>query len=169
MLYLVDANVLIDAHRDFYPIDRVPEFWEWLEHHGNEGNIRIPLEIYEEIKSGNDALTAWIRQKEITEALLLKEDADPGRVADVVNNGYGSDLNDIEIEKIGRDPFLISYATVDLSQRCVVTTEASRPSAQGANRRIPDVCTDLGASCCNTFELTRQLDFSTSWKTKIGL
>ena len=30
MLYLLDANVLIDANRDYYQIERVPEFWEWL-------------------------------------------------------------------------------------------------------------------------------------------
>ncbi len=30
MLYLLDANVLIDADRDYYPIDRVPEFWDWI-------------------------------------------------------------------------------------------------------------------------------------------
>ena len=27
MLYLLDANVLIDASRYYYPIQRVPEFW----------------------------------------------------------------------------------------------------------------------------------------------
>jgi len=168
MLYLVDANVLIDANRDFYPIERVPEFWDWLEHHGTEGNIAIPLEIFEEIKAGKDTLAEWIKQKEISEALLLKEDADPTLVASVVNAGYGAALTDVEIEKIGRDPFLISYATSDLGNRCVVTTETSRPSAQGANRKVPDVCGDLGAPCCNTFELTRHLDFSTSWKKNLG-
>jgi hypothetical protein len=30
MIYLLDANILITASRNYYPIDRVPEFWEWL-------------------------------------------------------------------------------------------------------------------------------------------
>ena len=30
MLYLLDANVFIDANRDYYPLDRFPEFWDWL-------------------------------------------------------------------------------------------------------------------------------------------
>ena len=30
VLYLLDANVLIDANRDYYPVARVPEFWDWL-------------------------------------------------------------------------------------------------------------------------------------------
>ena len=49
VLYLLDANVLIDANRDYYPIARVPEFWDWLLEMGRLGRIRIPLEIYEEV------------------------------------------------------------------------------------------------------------------------
>ena len=49
MLYLLDANVLIDANRDYYPIARVPEFWDWLLEMGRLGRIKIPLEIYEEV------------------------------------------------------------------------------------------------------------------------
>ena len=30
MLYLLDANVLITANNLYYPIDSVPEYWEWL-------------------------------------------------------------------------------------------------------------------------------------------
>ena len=29
-LYLMDANVLIRAHADYYPLDRLPQFWAWL-------------------------------------------------------------------------------------------------------------------------------------------
>jgi hypothetical protein len=43
LLFLLDANVLINANRDYYPIDRVPELWEWLVHvdHGSRKNPRI--------------------------------------------------------------------------------------------------------------------------------
>ncbi len=41
---------MIDANRDYYGIDRVPEFWEWLEYQGSQGKVKIPLEIYEEIR-----------------------------------------------------------------------------------------------------------------------
>lgn len=49
MLYLLDANVLIDANRDYYPIERVPEFWDWLAAIGEQGQAKIPLEIYAEV------------------------------------------------------------------------------------------------------------------------
>ena len=56
MLYLLDANVLIEANRDYYPIDRVPEFWDWLIAVGESVRVKVPLEIYEEVTDGNDAV-----------------------------------------------------------------------------------------------------------------
>ncbi|WP_353269086.1 DUF4411 family protein [Gemmatimonas sp.] len=75
MLYLLDANVLIDAARDYYPLQMVPEFWDWLEHHGNLGNVKIPVEMYEEVCDGKDALATWLRRPDIKDALALPEDA----------------------------------------------------------------------------------------------
>ena len=49
-------------------------------------------------------------------------------VQHVLVTGYGNDLTDVEIEEIGRDPFLIAYALANPSERIVVTTEISRPS-----------------------------------------
>ncbi len=165
MLYLLDANVLIDANRDYYPIARIPEFWEWLEHNGMEGRVKIPREMYEEFKDGDDDLGKWAREKDIREALLLDEEIDVSLVSRVTNEGYAPDLTDDEVEKVGRDPFLIAYALASPDDRCVVTTEASRPKRQRANRHVPDVCNDLNVTRCNTFEFVRALDFKTGWRS----
>ena len=87
MLYLLDANVLIDANRDYYPLGRVPEFWDWL----------IDRAASRQVKA----------------------------------------------------------------RRTVVTTEVSRPKKQRANRHIPNVCDALGVLHCNTYDLIRELDFTT--------
>ena len=164
MLYLLDANVLIDANRDYYPMHRVPEFWEWLAHVGRNGFVKIPIEVYEEIKEGGDNLADWIKQDQIRAALLLEEEVDVGLVSQAVNAGYADDLTDDEVERIGRDPFLVAYALADNGNRCIVTTESSKPSRQRANRHLPDVCSTFGVACSNTFQFVRELDFSTSWK-----
>ena len=88
MIYLLDANVLIDANRDYYPIERVPEFWDWLEHNGDNGNVKLPLEIYEEIKDGTDSLAEWVKSEEIKSALLLDSEPDPNLVDYAVTTGY---------------------------------------------------------------------------------
>ncbi len=165
MLYLLDANVLIDANRDYYPMERIPEFWEWLENVGKNGNAAIPLEVHEEIGDGHDALANWAKRDSIKSALLFREEVDVSLISQVIDHGYASDLTDDEVETIGRDPFLIAYALKDAGGRCVVTTEASKPKRRRANRHLPDVCRDLGVRCCNTFEFVRALNFSTKWNS----
>lgn len=165
MLYLLDANVLIDANRDYYPITRVPDFWDWLLEMGGLGRIKVPQEICEEVifprpsKDSEDPLVEWLKQN--SETLVLDEEATVELVRRVTEEGYANDLTDVEIQKIGRDPFLVAYALVDRKNRSVVTTEHSSPKKQRANRKLPDVCSDFNVGCINTFALIQELDFHT--------
>lgn len=169
-LYLLDANTLIDAKRDYYPISRVPEFWEWLIYNGQQGKVKIPIEVYEEFsdtkdKDGEmDELADWAAQMEVKKALLLEEQAEPDLVARITYGGYIANPTDDELKKIGRDPFLISYALRDIENRGIVTTETSKPTRSGANRHIPDVCRDFNIRCINNFQMIKELNFSTNWK-----
>lgn len=164
MLYLLDANVLIDADRDYYPIDRVPEFWEWLQHHSQAGNVKMCIEVFEEVTDGNGQLPDWLKRDDVKDALLLDEESDQAVVSRVVNDGYARDLTDIEIITVGRDPFLIAHAIANADDRCVVTTEPSAPSKRRQNRRVPDVCRQFGVQSCNGFAFFRALNFRTNWR-----
>ena len=170
MVYLLDASVLITAHNLYYPIDAVPEYWEWLAYMGTQGQVKMPFEIYEEVKEGpdekKDPLFAWLQQEETKYALLLPDTVDPGLVQQVIAQGYADDLTDDQLEQVGRDPFLIAYA-LSAQDRCVVTVEISEPKKQRQNRKIPDVCKTMGAACCNPFEFNRTLGFRTNWKQRI--
>ena len=105
--------------------------------------MKIPVEMVEEIREGNDHLANWLSDKHHFNSLCFDEEADVGLVQRAINEGYAPDLTDYEIEKIGRDPFLVSYALRSLANRCVVTTEVSKPNRQRANRHVPDVCRTL--------------------------
>ena len=170
MLHLLDANVLIDANRDYYPIERVPEFWDWLVEMGELGRVKIPLEIYEEIvlppppPSRPDVLVNWLTNHR--DALLLEEQVRVDLVAHVTEQGYAGDLTDDEIEKIGRDPFLIAYALADVQNRCVVTNERPRPGRTRANRHLPDVSREFKVLPKNTFDMIKELDFRTDWRRR---
>lgn len=124
MLHILDANILIDANRDYYPMDRVPEFWEWL----------------------------------------LAEPVDAMLVRRVITAGYAPDLNDIEIEKLNEDPFLIAYALADRENRRVVSNETSGRRRRRANRKIPDVCDTFNVRHCNTFRFICDMNFRTDWR-----
>ncbi len=167
MLYLLDANVLITAANTYYDLGRVPEFWTWLHYQGTSGNIKIPLEMYEEILEGRkegDILLDWVKNDTTRMALLFEEKCDADLVRQVVRQGYASDLTDDEVEKLGRDPFLISYG-LGRQNRCLVTTETSKPSKTRHNRHVPDVCTTLKVNCCGPWDLNQHLGFKTEWKT----
>ncbi len=169
MLYLLDASVLITAHQRYYPIDVVPEYWAWLQHVGAAGHVKMPFEIFDEVKDGpdgeKDLLYAWLQRQEAKDALLLPEASDTHLVRKVIEEGYGKDLTDDELEQIGRDPFLIAAAAL-APERCVVTVETSEPKKQRQNRKIPDVCKIMDVKCCDPFAFNRKLGFRTNWDKK---
>ncbi len=167
MRYLLDANVLIDAERDYQPLDRVPEFWEWLLHLAEQGRIKVPREVYDEVAQGkDDALAKWIKANR---ALLLEtSEPDVEAVRHVTTNGYAPDLTEDELETLRADPLLVAYAFVAPRLIAVVTMERSKPRRERANRHLPDVCGDLGVTCIDTFELLRRLDFRTGWRQVRG-
>ena len=169
-MYLLDANVLIAAHRKYYGIDQVPEFWDWLQHHAAEGTLKLPAEVHEEIKydkDNPDPLAEWAYAEEVKPHLILPEEIPVGLVQTVLADGYAPDLNDIEVEQIGADPFLIAGALMDSRNRIVVTVEVSARTKTRARRRIPDVCDDLGVKWIDEHSFARDLGFSTNWKAKL--
>ena len=174
MLYLLDASVLITANNTYYPVDRVPEYWEWLVHMSQSGHIKMPLEIFEEVKDGpkdmdKDLLFGWIQQEHRKSDLILQEEVNPIHVQQVIALGYAPDLKDDEVEQIGRDPFLVAYALAQPTSRRIVTVEVSKPSKKRANRHLPDVCAAVGVSCCDPFALLRALGFRTDWKKHLSV
>jgi hypothetical protein len=121
--------------------------------------IKMPFEIYDEIEPHSGPLSDWLRLADVRAALVLSETVNSSTVQRVLSLGYAADLTDVEIEEIGRDPFLIA-AALNGADRVVVTREVSRPSAQRSNRKIPDICKSFGLPCITDFELYRQLSFS---------
>jgi hypothetical protein len=163
LLYLLDANTLITGENTAYPLARFPVFWEWLTHMGTNGIIKVPVEMYDEITVGRGPLVDWLTKADTRDALLFDEAADAARVSAVTLRGYG-DLDDQEIESVGKDPFLISYGCADMANRAIVTFEVSSPRRQRANRKIPDVCDSFGIRWLTLFNLIRALDFTTNWR-----
>jgi hypothetical protein len=143
-VHLLDANVVITAHNLYYPINRVPEFWEWLVHMGNTNRLKIPVEILEEITE-KSPIGQWLKEADNAASLRLDEDVDPELVQTVI----------------------AAYAMANRVERTVVTVEASKPKTQRANRRIPDVCNDLRINWCDSFQMLSVLNFTTSWRSAL--
>lgn len=168
MIYLVDANVVMEAANTYYRHAWVPEFWMWLRHHADAGIIKMPIEIFSEIKDGTkdgtkDELFSWATDKGNKAALLLATEASPVHILEVLEKGYSTDLTDVQLQVIGQDPFLIAHALTDVAGRCVVTNEGSAPRAKVEKRKIPDACNSVGVKYCTPFQMMSALGFKTSW------
>ena len=157
-LYLLDANVLIRSHGDYYPRNRIPQFWAWLLAQSKRGLIKMPSQIYKEVSESADSLGEWLREKEVRSSLVLDGLDIRHTYQDVLTRGYAPDLDESELPKVGRDPFLIA-AALKLHNSCVVTKEVSSPKKCRANRKIPDVCNQFGVRCVNDFVLYKELNF----------
>jgi hypothetical protein len=157
-LYLIDANVPIRAHGDYYPIDRIGPFWEWLLAEAEADRVKMPRQIYDEVAKSTDLLGQWLRRPEVRKAMILAEATNMAIVQRVISQGYAPNLDDIELLSVTRDPFLIA-AALGGPDRVVATREVSRPTAQRAKRKVPDVCATMGIACINDYELWRRLDF----------
>lgn len=159
MIYLLDADTVIKVDNRYYPPRRFRPVWDWIEKTAAEGKIKIPIEQFEEITAGRGDLVDYLKQKEIKESLVLEEEANPELVAQVTYMGYAEDLNEAEIAQIGRDPFLISYGLADSENRKVVSFE-TRANKQRQNKKVPNVCDELGVGCIDFFQLLDELDYS---------
>lgn len=158
MLYLLDANVLIRAHQDYYPLDRMRGFWEWLCGQAEAGFIKMPSEVHDEVVEGTDDLAEWIGKPHVKDLLLLDEEVDLQIFQRVLDDGYGQNLTEDEIDEIGRDPFLVAYALMGDS-RTVVTKEVSKPSKRRGHTKLPDACSRLNVRWITDFALYRELNF----------
>ena len=121
MIYLLDANVLITAQNVRYPVDIFPVFWDWLEFQVAQGVVRMPAEIFDEIKDGStdheqDTLFAWIQRPHLKDRLILDEAPDPALVRAVMADSY-SPLNDVQLIEVGKDPFLVAYGKAAPGER----------------------------------------------------
>jgi len=162
-MYLLDANTIMEAHDTFYPVDRIPQFWEWLQKQGEAGLVKMPYEIHDEFDGKHGLHVEWITSPEVKAALLLDENADPGLVQSAIDNGYqGQDpaFDDIQHTKYGKDPFLVAYALVNPADRIVVTREVSKRTQRLGNTKLPDACDDCGIAWINDFGLYTQLNFN---------
>lgn len=159
-MFLLDADSLIRAHEDYYPIDRVPHYWEWLIAQGSAGKVKVPFEIHDEIASvsAGYVLRDWLVRSEVREALVLNEEVEAALFNRVVTQGYAPDLTDTEVEEMGRDPFLIAYAMMGTG-RTVVSREVSARSKVRGRRKVPDACSLLNVPCMTDFQFLKAADF----------
>ena len=72
-VYLLDANVFIEAKNRHYGFDFCPAFWEWLVERNRDGKVASIEKVAEELHKGADELKDWAKER--GDSFFLKPDA----------------------------------------------------------------------------------------------
>ncbi len=163
-LYVLDANVFIQARRRYYAFDICPGFWDSLLAYHDQGNVLSIDRIEGELRSfeGGDEIIDWMENAIPPSFFVSTGEPDTiasySQIIDWVNEQpriFQAAKDDFAR---GADGWLIAYAHAKDS--IVVTHEsARRPNAQN-KVLIPNVCHAFGIGCVNTFEMLRALGVS---------
>ncbi|MEK7765033.1 MAG: DUF4411 family protein, partial [bacterium] len=62
MLSLLDADVFIQAHRQYYPFDVCPGFWDSLIRHHKAGRLASIDRVRSELGDDKDELAHWAKR-----------------------------------------------------------------------------------------------------------
>ena len=153
--YLLDANVLITAHRSYYAFDLCPGFWEAVKAGHAAGRIFSTRRVLAELQRGAE----WV-ERELPEGFFL-DDSQTGVISEyapmmqwVQDGAYHPSAK----TKFAGDADGWLIATAKHGGHTLVTHELRSDAI--ARVPMPNVCDQFGVSYCNTFEMLRALSCS---------
>ena len=158
--YVLDADVLMTANRNYYAPDICPSFWQRLIQAHQEGHLVSIDRVRDEILNGNDSLVKWAKE-EATDIFAPSTElivADIfSRISDWVqqNNQFTDAAKE---EFLGAaDGWLAAYARAN--NATVVTLETFDANIR-RRVKLPNVCRRFGVEYINTFEMLRRIGAS---------
>ncbi len=157
-MYLLDANVLIQAKNFYYRFDIFPAFWEWLDGEQQNGELASILPVYEELAKGTDELSNWTKGRQHNGWFLPVDDEATQRefssIAAWVMGSHFKPQAKTDFLAVA-DPWLVAKAaSMDYA---VVTHEKLLDPNIRRKVKIPNVCDAFGVECIDTFDLLNRL------------
>lgn len=160
-MFLLDANVLIEASRHYYHHQIAPSFWSWLaqEHdQGVLGSVRaVRDELIDAKVQGGDAekLSLWASGLNPT-FWQEPDDRCATSLRDIALwvQREGARYTPAAVTEFLRIADYPLVAQAHASGSVVVTFEKSEPNAK-RRIKIPDVCSAFGVGVINPFEFYR--------------
>ncbi len=157
-MFLLDANVFIEASRTYYSETIAPAFWDWLIEQFDSGQVASVPHVKDEILDGTSGhLTKWAKKLptgfwvQPTQNTVTSMQTLTGWTMDPARQYRAAARNDF-LSKA--DYFLVATAHGD--NHIVVTREQPAPESK---RRIliPDACTAMGVGYQDPFSVYEAL------------
>jgi hypothetical protein len=157
--FLLDSNFFIEAHRNSYPFDVFPSFWNKVKELAHEGRIISIDKVLKELHLNKDELSQWCDDnlpadffKDTTTVipsytLLIKWVY--SKSAQYTQPAISEFLDADEA-----DAWLIAYAMTHNNQ--LITHEVSSPNSKN-KVKMPDAAIPFNVNCIKTIEMFRIL------------
>ena len=163
-VYVLDTNILIEAHRRYYAFDLCPGFWDFLIASHQHGYICSIDRVRTELEAGKDELAKWIDDTLPGSFFMPTASASvvaqyTGMITWVNGRGFKPEAK-AEFASVA-DGWLVAYAKAN-TDHIVVTHEQPRPDAR-KKVLIPDVCVEFKVDYQDTFAMLKQLKASFTW------
>lgn len=159
MIYLLDANTLIEAKNRYYRMTICPAYWSWIQRSQGAGVVASIEPVGDELRRGHDELAGWAKDQDGLFLSVSEDDTQQafGAVAAHVAAQAGEmKAGALEEFLAGADPWLIAKAMA-LKDAVVVTHEQFNLQMR-RKYSIPNVCQHFGVLWIDTFELLSRTD-----------
>jgi hypothetical protein len=161
-VYVIDANVFIQAKRRFYPFDVCPGYWAALHWYCEAGRVCSVDKVRDELEHGRDNLWDWARSS--FEAGFLNTGEVTEKYAEMVAwvslQTQFSQAAKAEFATVA-DGWLVAHAKVN--GKVLVTLEEFKPDAKS---KVPlvNVCRAFDVQTISPFEMLRRLGIQFNWQ-----
>ena len=152
-VYLVDANVFIQAKNLHYGFDFCPAFWDWLVEQNRAGKVASIEKVADELYAVADELADWAAVRD--QGFFLGPDHAVASALHIVSDwagGSGYQPAAIATFLQVADYWLVAHA---LAHSCTVVTHEV-PADTARKIKIPNACIALGVPCMSPYEMLRR-------------
>jgi len=156
-IYILDANVFIEAKNRYYAFDLAPGFWDSLLNQWKAGRLHSIDRIKQELERGKDELATWAKS-DFSNAFVASD-------GEAVIECYGRIMQWVHAQiqftdpakadfASGADGWLVAYSKVN--KRVLVTHEVLKLDKK-SKVQIPNVCSEFDVPYVDTFVMLREL------------
>jgi hypothetical protein len=150
-MYVVDANVFIQAKNLQYGFDFCPAFWDWLDEQSATGRVASIEKVLDELKAGGDDLSTWAIARP---AMFAQPDTAVVQSLQTVSHWTASaDYDPAAVSTFLQDADYYLVAHAHAYGLTVVTHEVPADSVKRV--KIPNVCIALQIKCMSPYEMLR--------------
>jgi hypothetical protein len=159
-IYVIDANVLIQAHRAYYAFDICPGFWDALRCHHSNFVMESIDKIKDEISEGDhyDNLKVWVKNTIPPEFFCSTDDENVReKYREIIRwvQAHEQFTTDAKAKFADdADGWLVAYAMAN--NRTLVTQEVFAADVK-VKIPIPNICREFHVPQIDTFVMLREL------------